>query len=147
MKVNRRKQRLMCLCVALMLLLLSGCSAEARVQLTEEQENRVDMIVQHRDEWETYREVVRTYYINRLYISEEEGNTILTVAYVVKEDSMMQYFVGLTGYTVTDEDFIASGDYDMAWMANAEYVDMETMSDEELREVVRQSYIGYLSNE
>lgn len=147
MKVSRKTYRIMCLCVTLMLLLLSGCSVKARVQLTEEQENRVDMIVQHRDEWETYREVVRTYYINRLYISEEEGNTVLTVAYVVKEDSMMQYFVGLTGYTVTDEDFIASGDYDMAWMANAERVDMETISDEELREVVRQSYIDFLSNE
>ena len=146
MKVNRKIQRIMCLCVTLMIVLLSSCSIKAKIQLTEEQENRVDMIVQHRNEWETYREGISTYYINRLYISEEKGNTVLTVAYVVKEDSMMQYFVGLTGYTVTDEDFIASGNYDMAWMASAETVDMETISDEELREVIRQLYISYLSN-
>lgn len=154
--------RIVCLCLSLVLL-LSGCCiddflAEAierieaermeaklsEVELTEEQESQIDRFVDVREGWETYKEIVNTYYINRVYISEdEEGNTLFSVAY--EEETRFGYSCfAECGYRVTADRIICTY-ADRNWMGSGTEVDLETISDEQLREVLRQSYKKYLS--
>lgn len=144
----KKVYRIAFLCAALIFCLLSGCSAnneKVTVQLTEEQETKIDLIVQNRDEWKKTI-YITAYPVNRLHISEIDGGiTILTVANVTTGADGWQTFVGVKGYAVTDNKFMAIESYHKDWLANSTSVDLESMSDEGLREAVEQSYIDFLS--
>ena len=147
--MKQKSYRIVCLCISLVLL-LSGCSTGSlfakEIELTEEQENRIDRFVAVRDKWETYKDIVNTYYINRVYVSEdEEGNVVFSVAYEQETNFGYSVFVEF-GYRVT-VDKIMRTDADNNCLGSGTTVDMETISDDELREVLRQSYKKYLSKQ
>lgn len=144
------------LCVILVLCLLSGCSAPGRkadVELTEEQEARIDLIVEHRDEWKEINDTFVSYPVTRLHIYESENFTFLTVAYAEDENSTIaggqvtEVIYSVCGYAVTDDTFTATNNYYKYWSNGCITVDLENMSDIELREAVKESYISFLSKE
>lgn len=147
MKQSGKLYRIVCLCL-LLLLVLSGCSIgavfEKEVVLTEEQENRIERFIGYRPKWETYRTIVDTYYINKVDVSEdEEGNTILTFVYTKDFGDGSSYFVECGIRIEGEKAYVCEAASE--WRRRAMEVDMETISDEELREVLRQSYKNYLS--
>lgn len=139
------------LCAVLMVGPLSGCAG--RMKLSEEQQARIDLFVQNRDEWTETTYYGTHYPVTRLHIYETEdgGLTLLTVAYVDDDSALgdgWQTFVGVCGYAVKDGEFVSVGDYHHKdWLATCIPVDMETMSDEELREALTESYIKFLSKD
>lgn len=145
--MKHKLYRVVSLCVAI-LLLLSGCSignrSEKEIVLTEEQKDRIQRFVDVREKWETYEEGFNSYYINRVYVSEdEEGNTLVSVAYT--KDSGLGYMAYVeTGYKI-DAERIVYTNADSHWLGGAITVDMETISDEQLGTVLRRSYKEYLS--
>lgn len=110
------------LCIMLLMILFGGCSMEdstKNVKLTKEH-----------------------YPVNRVHVSEiSDGTVILTVAYMETGTGAMQgsqIFVGVRGYAVQDNVFLGIGrNYHKDWHGNCVSVDLENMSDEELREVLR----------
>ena len=122
--------------------LFTGCSG-SRIKLTEEQEANIDMMIKWREEWKEYTDFVDCVPANRLHIAEFTGkdgskSAFLTVAHF-KGDAFVS-----RGYLVNSEAFIY---VDMAhndWFSDCVTVDLEGMSDEELREVLRELYIAYL---
>lgn len=139
----------------LMMILFGGCStmkSKIDVELTDKQEAQIDVLVQHRDEWKETTEYISTFTVNRVHVSEmSDGIVVLTVAYMETGTGAMEgswTWVGVRGYAVKDNVFYEIGrNHHMDWFASCMTVDLENMSDEELREVLRQSFINYLQKQ
>lgn len=148
----RKGYQIIFLCMALVLCLMSGCSVQENeqpnVQLTEEQEARIDLIVQHRSDWKEVKEIFASYPVNRVHIAESsDGITILTVAHVevgTGSDKGWQTYI-VHGFAANDSVFTSIDGYHQDWIADCVSVDLENMSDDELREVLRNSYKKYLA--
>lgn len=130
------------LCVILILSILVGCGG-SKIQLSEEQEASIDMIIKWREEWKEYKDFVDCVPANRLHIAEitlKDGRvfTFMTVAHF-KGDAFVTrgYVVGPDHFQYVD---MAHND----WFSDCVTVDLENMSDDELREVLRDLYIAHL---
>lgn len=151
--MRKYNPRVLIICAILVCSLFVGVATGlGRPRLTEEQEANIETIIKHREKWKEYVDFVDRVPANRLHMAEistDEGEvyTFLTVGYV-KEDSR-------TG----DETFVARGclvrgDYfaymnraHQDWVFDCITIDLENMTDDELREVLRESYIAYLAKE
>lgn len=141
-----KKIKFLLLGLILVCSLFTGCLGKSSISLTEEQEANIDIIVQHRNEWEETMEGISTLPVTRVHVSEaDDGMTVLSVGYVKDTKDGWEVFAGVRGYAVEDNEFISIGSYHHEnWIAGYD-VDLENMSDKELREVLVQSYIDYLS--
>ena len=148
----RKKALALLLCLAFVLGVSVGCSPEgkkSRVELTQQQREQVQTLVQHREEWAETSESVSVYPVNRIHVSElEDGITFLTVAYVTegsdtKDD--ITYFAGVRGFGASGDVFVGVESYHEDWMAGCVRVDLDKLSDQELQDVLEQSYIDFLS--
>lgn len=141
------------LVTALIFCSLFGCSAENKemnVTLTEEQEAQIDLMIQHREDWKEVKELFASYPVNRVHIAESDnGVVILTVAHVEDDTALGQgwetYIVH--GFAVSGSTFTSIDSYHKDWIADCVSVDMEDMSDSELREVLVESYKKSLAKE
>lgn len=144
------------LCLMLITCQLFGCSFgdeinEPDIQLSEEQEKRIDLIVQNRDEWgEDVYDSYQYWPINQIHIAESGGDiTILSVGHIEDGTGMMEgswIYWGVHGYAITDEDFVGINEkHHTDWMARGVRVDLDDLDDDELRSVIEESYIKYLS--
>ena len=145
--------RISLISIALIICLLSGCSGKGgnkNVKLTDAQKARIELIVQHRDEWKEVSEIAVSYPVNRLHISEtSDGITILSVAHVREgtgSDKGWQTFV-VNGFAANDTVFTKVNTYHDDWIADCISIDPDTMTDDELAQVLEESSIAFLSKE
>ncbi len=139
------------LCILLLVSLLCSCSEKkpsVNIQLTPEQESYIDLIVQNRNDWKEVKELVASYPTNRVHIAEStNGIVILTVAYVDDDTNLgsnWQIYV-VNGYAVSGNTFGRIQSYHKDWIVDSIQVDLDKLSDSELREILCQSYRKYLS--
>lgn len=133
------------LCVILMISTFAGCGKD-KIQLTPEQEAGIDKFIEHRDEWDEYVDFVDRVSANRLHVAEvntKNGKTytFITVGYF-KGDAFVA-----RGYVASSSKFAYIDMAHKDWLSDCVTIDLEGMSDEELREVLLESYIAYLSKE
>lgn len=138
--------------ICLLLLLLCGCDSKGsvnNVQLTAEQEACIDLFVQHRDDWKESVVYGTSYPVNRVHIAElNDGITILTVANVMPGTGAMEgteIFVGTQGYVVKEDVFTPVSSIHKDWNVDGIDVDLNELSDSELRKILQESYKKYLS--
>lgn len=144
-------------CLLLLICLLSGCSTES-ASLSEEQEAKVNIICQNVDIWgESCYESFRDWPMNRIYVAEtEDGMTVFTVGYrSVPDYGALEnhtpvstfFYLGVHAYAVMeDSNTIKAYPADVGnWSDCGIGIDLETMSGEELREAIRQSYLDFLN--
>lgn len=148
----KRRSLALLLCLVIVLVAFAGCSSEAkkpRVELTEQQRTQIETLVRHREEWKETSASVSVYPVNCVHVSElEDGITFLTVAYVTDGSDTtddMTYFVGVRGYGVSGDVFVGTESYHEDWLADHVSVDLDKLSDQELQDVLEQSYIDFLS--
>lgn len=138
------------LCLLCVTVFLSACSTglHTTVQLTEEQQDRINVIVENREKWEETMEELTVCPVNRIHISEiNSGYTILTVAHMVKEETGSRTYIGVRGYAVDDGELVSIGrKHHEDWVFDSLTVDMEAMSDQELRDVLEQSYLKFIND-
>lgn len=137
--------------ILLLVFFLCACDSKdptANINLTAEQEAHIDLLVQNRDAWKEVKELVVTHPTNRVHIAESNnGIVILTVAYV--EDNAFsspnwQIYV-VNGYAVSGNTFSRIQSYHKDWIVDSISVDLDSLSDEELHEILCQSYKNYLT--
>lgn len=153
--MRKFKLHILILGVTLVLSFLSGCIAglDKDIQLTEEQEANIEMIIKWREEWKEYKDFVDCVPANRIHIAEvstkdDETYAFMTVGYV-KEDpgTNVEAFVA-KGYLVKADYFAYIDDMTHRdWFSDCITIDLENMTDDDLREVLRESYIAYLEKE
>ena len=131
--------------------LFSGCgTTKNNVQLTEEQEAKVDIICDNVDTWSLgYMEGGITYYpVNRIYVSEyEDGTTFLTVGHLEESSEPgIATYTGVLCYVILDNNFyfLAEGYQSAQWAAQGIEFD-NTMDEENVREIVTQSYLNFIN--
>lgn len=136
------KKLFICILSLVVLSCLTGCFGPS-IKLTEEQEASIDMIIKWRDEWKEYKDFVDCVPANRLHIAEvttKDGEvyTFMTVGHYKGN-----IFVA-RGYVVQPDHFQYVDMAHKDWQADCVTVDLESMSDEDLRKVLRELYIAYL---
>lgn len=150
-----RKLKVVVYCWTLIVgLLFCGCGvAEKSVELTEEQEAKVEIICQNIDKWgESYYDSGQYWPMNHIYISEtEDGTTLMTVGYLgePKGSGMVsRIYLGVRCYVIDEEVKFGAGGYQsLELVANGVEIDLENMSDDDIREAIEQSYLRYVNNE
>lgn len=126
---------------AISLCLLAGCGTK----LTQEQEEVVELICENRDLWGgSIFDSGRYNPINTIYISEWDGKPVLTVAYVFETIWHTQGYLG-KAYDVESFEQVSAEKTIGALIARGVTIDLETMSDEELKACAEQSYLDYLN--
>lgn len=129
------------LTTAISLCLLVGCGAK----LTPEQEEVVELICENRDLWgASIFDSGRYNPINTIYISEQDGRPVLTVAYVFETNWHTRGYIG-RAYDAESFEQVSAEKTIGALIARGITVDLETMSDKELNVCVEQSYLTYLN--
>lgn len=126
---------------AIFLCLLAGCG----IKLTQEQEEAVKSICENKDLWGSDIFDSGQYNpINTIYISEQDGKPVLTVAYVFETIWHGKGYLG-KAYDVESFEQVSAEKTIGALIARGITVDLKTMSDEELKACAEQSYLDYLS--
>lgn len=143
-----KKLSALCLCAIAILGLFSGCSffkQEPEIQLTPEQLARIDLILEHRDEWKEVSDEYHTYPVNEIDVSEINGEiTVLHVSYVEKGAGAGMYFYHTEAYAAYDDVFKQISPLHKMTLVR---VDLPNLSDEELKQVLQESYVDYLSKQ
>lgn len=148
-----RKIMMLSLWLCLIICVLSGClpldDNQTSVELTQEQKAAIELFVQNRDEWAETLSGVKHYPVNSVHVYETDQYTMLTVAHVEYSSVTGGYgFVGVRGYLVMDGKFSSAGDYHYKdWFSECTTVELDELSDEQLYEVLEESYINYLSQQ
>ena len=140
------------LCVLCVTAFLTACSdqtdgSEKSVQLTEKQKKEIDLIVANREKWAETSEYAKTYPVNAVHLAElDSGYTVLTVAYIAGQEKNWTYYLGVRGYAVMDGKLLTTGDtHHSEWLATYATVDLDKMSDQELREALEQTFRASMS--
>lgn len=151
--MRKRKLYVLTLCAIIFCSLFTGCGAGRTASLTEDQEAGIEMIIKWRDEWEEYVDLIDRVPANRLHIAEistKDGKTtytFMTVGYVKEGTRKGEEIFVAKGYLAKEDHFSSMSSVHKDWDSDCITVDLENMSDEELREILRECYINYLKKE
>lgn len=138
------------LCVTILCLFFTGCGAGKVTRLTEEQKAGIEMIIKWRDEWEVYEDFVDRVPANRIHIAEisskdgETTYTFMTVGYVKQGSRKGEEIFVAKGFLAKEGHFSSMNSVHKDWDRDCISIDLEEMSDDDLREVIRDCYIAYL---
>lgn len=127
--------------------LLCACGFQDKViQLNEEQKASIKIICENVEKWSLeYQDSGQSWPVNHVYLSEiDDGTTLMTVGYLASGGgSGIDFFWGVRTYAITDKIYNYKTDLSLEWGAYGIDIDIKHMSDDEIQEVIEQSYLEF----
>ena len=147
-----------CIALLLMALLMSSCGDHhKKIELTDSQKAAVDISASHKDEWREVRDGLSYWGLaNRVYFWEQNENIYLFAGYYQPtgdgllsdgKTPISSYIYCMNSYRITDDGIkkVATENKQIfAWMANGVPINVDTMTDDELRSALEEAFCVYL---